>query len=89
MQYRVMYRADGWRPLAPTRPARGEWQGVQQDLAPQARLYVELGRGPGTPIRVAVARLEVRIPGTTRYRTLKQLRLEALELVELAAGAPP
>ena len=89
MQYRVMYRADGWRPLAPTRPALGEWQGVQQDLAPQERLSVALGRGPDAPIRVAVARLAVRIPGTTRYRTLKQLRPEELELVELPAGAPP
>ena len=89
MQYRVLYRADGWRPVAPTRPALGEWQVVQQDLAPQERLYVELGRGPGAPIRVAVARLAVRIPGTTRYHTLKQLRPEELELVELPAGAPP
>ena len=89
MQYRVLYRADGWRPVAPTRPARGEWQGVQQDLAPQERLYVELGRGPGVPIRAAVARLAVRIPGTTRYRTLKQLRPEDLVLVELPAGASP
>ncbi len=89
MQYRVLYRADGWRPVAPKRPALGAWQVVQQDLDPQQRLYVELGRLPGAPIRVAVARLEVRMPGTTRYRTLKQLRPEELELVELPAGAPP
>ena len=89
MQYRVMYRADGWRPLAPKRPALGEWQVVHQDLDPQQRLYVELGRVPGAPIRVAVARLEVAIPGTARYRTVKQLRPEELELVELPAGASP
>ena len=89
MQYRVLYRADGWRPLAPTRPARGEWQGVQPDRAPHERLSVALGRGPDAPIRVAVAHLEVRILGTTRYRTLQQLRAEELELVDLPTGAPP
>ncbi len=89
MKYRVVYRADGWRPLAPKRPALGEWQVLQQDVGNQQRVYVELGRSPGASIRVAVARLEVAIPGTARYRTLKQLRPEELELVELPAGTPP
>ena len=62
---------------------------VRQVVGPGRRLYVELGRGPGAPLWVVVARIEAAMPGTARYRVVRPVGREELELVELPAGSAP
>ena len=91
MKYRVPYRTDAWQPRVPRFPVTGrviaECQVVEQDLGNQRRLYVELLRYAGQPIRVTVARVEsttVYRCGARRRRNLAYLQPDDLDVVEVA-----
>ena len=91
MRYRVEYRADGWHPItlqyseAASQHIFGEWQTIRHDLGDGQWLYVELVRYPWTAVQVAVARVEALYTrlARTRYRTVKRLDVDDLELVEV------
>ncbi len=88
MKYPVTYHTDGWQSRArhPMLPqAVEDCQIVRQTLEDGRRLYVELARFPGAPVRVLVARLEASISyaGKQRYRTVKFLQPDELDLIEI------
>lgn len=87
--YRILYSTAHWQsrrhPLA--RDVVEEWQVVRQELAEGQRLYVELVRRHGGPIRITVARRETpdTRSGQQTYRTARFLRADAIALVAGAA----
>ncbi len=92
MRYSIAYRADGWQPIVPGQPRRGAWQVVIQPLPEGQRLYVELWHYPWADVQVSVAHIEAPVPsrqGAPSYRTVKIVRPEALELVEIPAASEP
>ena len=85
--YHVPYSTAHWRsrrhPLLPDYAE--ECQVVRQDLGQGQRLYIELVRRPGAPIRITVARLETSFTrwGQQKYRTVRFLRPDEIALVEV------
>ena len=94
MKYPVIYSAEGWQQRArhPMLPGHDEeCQIVRHELADGQRLYVELARRPGVPLRVLIARIEVLAMrgGHQHYRTVRFLQPDELDLIETPEAAPP
>ncbi len=94
MKYRVIYSAAGWQQRArhPMLPGHEEQcQIVRHELPDGQRLYVELARRQGAPLRVLIARIEVLAMrgGHQHYRTVKFVQPDELELIELPEATQP
>ena len=75
MKYSVTYHTDGWQsrtrhPMLPQ--AVEDCQIVRQTLEDGKRLYVELARFPGAPVRVLVGLFTTDVFGTARTRVKRQ-----------------
>lgn len=86
MPYRVIYHEDRWQvrrhPLLPH--STEECQVIRQELDNGQRLYLELTRQAGGPVRIVIARLEVLFNrhGRHVYRTARFLQPDEVELVQ-------